>query len=575
MSAAVLVGLTACSDDHFDISQGTATSTLWEEIASNQNLDSLKMILERTTVTKDEYDTKGGIKYSDLLQSSQTFTLWAPENGTYNAAYWLEKLANGQNQTVEKQFVRNHLARYNYSGANGDVTNITMMNSKVNVYDPVATTFRGVAIDGSVIAAKNGSLHLLKGQAQYVSNLYESIEFTSNLDSLYNFLHADDTLMFDESSSTPGATVDGEIQYVDSVFYRSNTVVGNLSLWKNEDSLLLAVVPTNNAWNEAKQKISKYFKYKSSYPYKEDFSTKILYNKLNGDSMADAMVKSKMLNNIVVSLTKQPGFDANQASISYVKSFLANADSIVRGGASSLTNPNVHNPYFNQVIEGVEPYEVSNGYVYPIQSYNYTPSKYWHNVIRIEAENGSNQNVNGFASAYRNGNYYGTVVNLTNLNRNDSIIGAVSSNSFRTFDGLNSASQPTVSFKLPNVLSGKYDIYAVMVPLNMAKPGQLSSETKRNRFSATLTYDYQANGRDITEKAVNPNDKSNYFETRAGVVDSVLLFKDFTFPYAFYGVDKCYPMLALKTVIKTAAHRAAFDAALYIDCILLVSKDDE
>ena len=114
-----------------------------------------------------------------------------------------------------------------------------------------------------------------------------------------------------------------------------------------------------------------------------------------------------------------------------------------------------------------------------------------------------------------------------------------------------------------------------MVPLNMAKPGQSSSVTKRNRFSATLTYDYQANGRDITAKGVNPEDNSNYFETRAGVVDSVLLFKDFTFPYAFNGVDKCYPMLALKTVIKTADHRADFDPALYIDCILLVSKDDE
>lgn len=575
LSAVAAVGLSACSDDHFDISSSTATTTLWENITSNAQLDSFKMILQGTPVTKDEFDTKSTITYADLLASPQTFTVWAPENGTYNAAYWLNLLSEGSSRVVETQFVRNHVSRYNFSGSNADSVRVTMLNSKVNVYSPLDQTFRGVSVVGNAVPASNGTLHLIDGAARYVSNLYESIEFTQNLDSLYNFLHENDTLMFNAAASTPGATVDGEVQYVDSVFYRSNSVVGSLILWQNEDSLLLGIVPTNDAWDAAKAIVSKYYNYKSSYPYRNNFSTTILFNRLNADSMQDARVKNVILNNIVYSLAKQPGYEVNRTSLEYCKNFLAQADSIVRDGATSLTNPNVHNPYFNNVIEGVEPYEVSNGYVYAINDYKFAPSKFWHNTIRVEAENNYYQNVNGFSSAQRNGNYFGTNTYLTALNRNDSIKGTVSGDAYCVFNGLNSASQPTVSFKLPNVKSGTYDIYAVMVPLNMDRADVDNADAKRNRFTATLTYDYRDNGRDITVNAVNEADGTAYFETRAGVVDSVLLFRDYKFQYAYDNVTNCYPMLSLRTVIRNAAQRAAFDPALYIDCILLVAKDDE
>ena len=107
-----------------------------------------------------------------------------------------------------------------------------------------------------------------------------------------------------------------------------------------------------------------------------------------------------------------------------------------------------------------------------------------------------------------------------------------------------------------------------MVPLNMNLPNQPDSVTKRNRFEATLTYDYHdRTGRDITKAAVNELDGSGYFQTR-------LLFRDFEFPYAFQGAEPSYPMIELKSVIRTAQQRADFDPALYIDCFLFVGKDD-
>ena len=295
----------------------------------------------------------------------------------------------------------------------------------------------------------------------------------------------------------------------------------------------------------------------------------------DADSMADVRIKNVMLNNIVTSLGKQPGYDATKSSLSYFKNFIDNADSLVRGGATSLDDPNIHQPYLSKIVEGTEPFEVSNGYAYAIDNYGYVPSKSWHTTIRVEAEYQFYQDINGFASAEKNGNYYGNSVYLTSLNRNDSIKGYVSNNSFAYFPGSSSASQPTVSFKIPNILSGKYDIYAVMVPLNMDKKTQSVEETKRNHFSASIVYDYNdRNGRDIEQAAV-AEDGSKEFETRAGVIDSVLLFKDFEFPYAFKGAEPCYPKLKLKSVVRTAAQKKIYDPALYIDCFLFVSKDDE
>ena len=80
-------------------------------------------------------------------------------------------LDEGKNREVEKQFVRNHIARYNFSGVNGgDTIKVTLLNSKINDYNLLDNTFKKVAIDGMVNEASNGSLHKLKGVAPFAYN---------------------------------------------------------------------------------------------------------------------------------------------------------------------------------------------------------------------------------------------------------------------------------------------------------------------------------------------------------------------------------------------------------------------
>lgn len=577
LGALALVGLSACTDDHFDLSSGTATTTLWQKIVAHPELDSLRQILEKVTVTKDELDTKSKQKYSALLNSSQTFTLWAPLDGTYNAAHWLDLIEKGQEKVVEKQFVANHLARYDYSGVFGDSVRIKTLNAKVTGYSASLRLFHGMPMTGESETAGNGTLHFLQGPAPYKSNLYESIEFTANLDSLYNFLHADDTLEFNQDRSVEGATVNGEIQYVDSVFERNNKIVRNLGLWKNEDSLLLAIVPTNTAWREAKEKISKYYRYKSVYPYRKGTSSTTLYNYLNVDSMADAKIKNVLLGNIVESLAKQPGYNVSNTSVDYLKNFLAHADSLKREG--TLAKPHVYQPELSKIFEGVEPYEVSNGYVYPIEHYNFPATKYWHTAIRVEAEATNRQNIFSITGTKQQGSSFGTTTIVNSLNRNDSVVGNVSGNTFVKFEPKSTGDQPFVSYELPNVRSGKYDIYIVMVPSNMDKKKIPVDQTKPSQFSVDITYDFKKTnfGNNEIKKSFPPKEGSKkvYFHSRPGMVDTILIAKDFEFPYAFDGIADAAPFIDIKTYVKTSADKKKYDPSLYIDCFLLIPRDDD
>ena len=80
-----LLGLNACSDDHFDISPSTAKESLWTQIASNPGLDSLKQILERTTFTLDAdlygVGSKGRHVQRTILARHVEHRRWQPSGG--------------------------------------------------------------------------------------------------------------------------------------------------------------------------------------------------------------------------------------------------------------------------------------------------------------------------------------------------------------------------------------------------------------------------------------------------------------------------------------------------------------
>lgn len=98
----------ACSDtwdDHYDPNLSTGNvvdATIYQQIKSTNELSDFLEILDKTG-------------YSALLDESQIVTVFAPVNGSFNKDSLLTEIANGHKDQVITRFVKNHIARYNYS----------------------------------------------------------------------------------------------------------------------------------------------------------------------------------------------------------------------------------------------------------------------------------------------------------------------------------------------------------------------------------------------------------------------------------------------------------------------------
>ena len=555
----------SCSDDHFDLNTSNASGTLWENLVATPGTANFAKILEKTIVNKKSYGVPATISYKDLLNSSRVFTVWAPKDGTYDEEKWLKLLEEGKNELVEKQFVRNHIACFNYNGAYATSEKLQLYNQKYAVYDAANNKFMGVDIsDGEYknIASVNGTLHLLEGEAPYSPSLRELIEITPETSDLCQYILDKDTLEFRESWSTPGSTVNGQIQYVDSYFVESNKILPYVAM--NEDSLSAAIIPSNTAWQEAIDKISPFYNYKETYVYYDDDAAKYVTDTIKADSLQELYTKEVIFDNMFYSLREQRGFDYTTADVNTVKNFFETADSLVSTAYyySSRTG-HQHAPDCRVLTEGKTPLKGSNGYAFITDHFNFKANKAWQYDIIVEAEYTSYYN-------QRLSKYYlpeGGLVyhSVTDGNRNDSVKGRVRNNAYIEYVPVNASSKQTVAYDLPSVLSGTYDIYVVIVPENMTDPS--NKNPKCNQFNATLQYDLDSKGKASTIKS----DKT--FKSDPSKVDTILLFENFKFPYCYDHIRNSYQVLSLQ-VVRSVAEFKTVTTTMYIDCFILKGKDE-
>ena len=121
LSAAMLItgSVSSCSDwnDHYDANTAetaTSTATIWENINSNTDLSEFADLLKRAG-------------YDKVLNTTQVYTVWAPLNGTYDYA----ELAATDSATLLREFVKNHVTRYNYPASGSIKENIYLLNNKL------------------------------------------------------------------------------------------------------------------------------------------------------------------------------------------------------------------------------------------------------------------------------------------------------------------------------------------------------------------------------------------------------------------------------------------------------------
>ena len=207
-------------------------------------------------------------------------------------------------QFVEERFVQNHIADFNYNGAYANVEKFLLRNSKYGNFDVPNFTINDVNINKELgaIASENGTLYIVEQPIPYVSNLRELMAALPELSKLNEYIATQDTMYFVAGSSTPGATVDGEVQYIDSVYFESNKMLSGYAT--NEDSLCAAIYPSNDAWDAAVEKIEKFFVYHENdkYSFYDEENAKYFVDSVDCDSLKELYSKEAIFNNMFYSL---------------------------------------------------------------------------------------------------------------------------------------------------------------------------------------------------------------------------------------------------------------------------------
>ncbi len=563
LGASLLLGATACSDDHYDIreAQASAANTIWQNIEGNQQLDSLAMILKRTNVYRKETDKSAGQTYAELLNQPQTFTFWAPVNGSYNAKSILDqldeadaliaegKLAEGHkiNYVVGQQFVQNHMARFNFESNHAN-QEVRLLNSKLTYYNAAAGTFNSVPLyaQAANVPSSNGNLHLINGRSPFAYNVFDYMKSYSDYSKIYSALSDSlvDTDTFSPEQSIQGAMNEqGQMVYVDSVYVNSNTILtASRASIKNEDSLYIAVIPTDNAWDDAFTKVGSLFNYAKKYKTGYNKESANIFSQdytLNADSLKQLNTNSSLISNMFFS----PGYfqeEISRTDSAALINYFLNSDSVQSTTGIYLYNPNPGQP--NSMFDGITPVKASNGYIFPLESYTIDPAYFQQQKITYDLA--FSNNVGYSTNIAVQGGSLLTLVE--NSNWDETIVGGedLESQMYRFFQA---NGQMKVYIPLTNVMSGTYRVKMQLLPnrINSAyklydDEGNELIDRENNQFRCSI------HGDNFSSETWG---KNTTIVVNQDSVQTVTLFDKVTFPKCYANLPsdlQSFPVLVLE-----------------------------
>lgn len=584
LGAAVLLGFTACTDDHFDIQPSTVSgsNTIWQNVEANADLDSVAMILRRCKVMKSQTDKSAKQTYAELLATSQQLTAWLPKNGTFNAKQYLDELDSAAvlrakdemagtraEYDVANRFARNHIARFNYESNMGE-QRIALMNSKIVNYNAGEGTFNGVKLDAAnaSILSSNGMLHVLDGESQFAYNIFERLQVDSRFAKIYGDIDKYNVYTFSASSSTQGSmNHNGSMEYVDSVWSRTNSLISDarLTYLTDEDSLFVSVIPTDAAYEAARQKLQGLFKYAKSYNYAWDASKRDWTNKgtnalkFNTDSLTTYNVTDRILSASSFSVgynSEGPVTTSNpQAFLNHVLT----ADSLNTNVGLVIYNKDKGN--VNPIFDGQtadDAIKASNGYIFAVDNYNYDPSYSFIQKININGRNTAQ--VTGSTSEQAQ------YVTLDNENQNAEVnVDALGVDNFYYYFPVSGNSQLNIDFKLNRVISTKYKISIVLLP-NRVNINNIRTEDDGTVIEEKPVFDVQI--RDDKGSVIGKAVKNVSVDQNK--VEKKVLWEEFEFPYAYYGLPSGYESFpVLRISMSYAQQRKGKCKALSIAKVIL------
>lgn len=456
----LLSGCNDSWDDHYtDSSLAEGKSSVLEEIKKDPQLSTFAKMIEIAG-------------YEDMLNSSQTFTIWAPVNDALSGVDLTDKEAVARTMA-------NHIARFNISTATPADEGVKMLNGKLMYFSEGASAFGGAGILKSDIIASNGLLHKLSATIPYSYNFREYIDTHSHTSRMAAFLSRFDEMLL--PSQIPGyrnisATDSAKVSYNRLLEYPVYGL-GNIA---SEDSIFSVVIPTDQAWEKAYEEIKPYF---------------LTYN--SDQAIADSIQELQTSLAIVSDLIFRTGLN-NPAEM----------NSIMSTSGSIISNP-------SEFFRGMQQISASNGRIFLAPTLNFDMTETFNKRIDIEAEEQTGRTPAA-----------GTTVYTRNVATDNAFASEVSGQRYIEVFPVSSSRQPGVSFAIPNILAGAYDIYATFVPANVSDATNVSDST---RVQFALSY-MGANGRTQSKTF---NDKG--FLTSGTKMTTIKVASAFKFPVAnFY-----------------------------------------
>ncbi|MCL5129804.1 fasciclin domain-containing protein [Algibacter sp. L4_22] len=251
---AVLVILVAfsCKDDTMDEHYGQEDkgleSSILETLSSDTNYSTFVELVKQAG-------------FEELLNSSQAFTVWAPNNDAL--ALVSSDVLNDPDALTE--LIGNHISRFSYgSTINESPLFVKMLNDKSIEFSNIdgQVTFGDVDLLEKDILTSNGILHKLSSVLSVKPNIWGFLnDNETEFPTLMDYFSQYNETLFDEAKSVKTGTNSlGQTVY-DSIFSSSNTQFKTIGDLSSEDDRFTFIGLTDDAYAGIYDTFKEYYQY--------------------------------------------------------------------------------------------------------------------------------------------------------------------------------------------------------------------------------------------------------------------------------------------------------------------------
>lgn len=516
--------LSSCADwdDHYEGANAAEGSdmTLWQQLKANPQVSDFCQVLEQTKVFR--MHKKTSVSYADQLDAGQSFTVVAPVNGTFNRDSLLQLVQSNQGDSiVEKFFVLNHLSRSTSSLKDVEQSMLLLNSKHVTMKDG---TIEGVAVVTANQHAKNGIMHVTQNPLPYEYNLYEGLCDRADMSGVGSYLRQYEQDYFDADASVSSGIVEGVPVYVDSVIIERNRMLNSIGLINAEDSTYWVVAPSNEGWKRAWDEATQHFVYDETV--------------LKRDSIQQYWTCRALLDDAVFNMTDQTSVDDSLVSVPYLD--------WRKGWVSGKPVYHVFQKPFapGGILYGAESVKCSNGLLYKVDEWPFTPEQTYFKEIWSECES----------------TWLITSEKDCSYNARRVAADSISENAYLQIIPRTATSNWDMTFRVNNTLAGDYDICAILLPKSVSN--QINPDLRPCRFRATINY-VDEKGR---EQSFNCNNVT--FQSDPEKVDTIVLAESFHLPVCNYDQSDIKVSVKLQCQI-LARESTKYAREMYLDCIYL------